>query len=148
LERFESLISRRLAREPVAYIVGQKEFWSLDFAIGPGVLIPRPDTEILIEELCKTLPDRQAQLSILDLGTGSGCLLIAALGEYPNAHGVGVDASAEALNWAAKNLERHDLEDRASLISPDGSTRLPGLRCSALQSTPLRRLILPVWNLT
>ena len=113
---FESLIARRIAREPLAYITGHKEFWSLDFAVGPGVLIPRPDTETLIEELLRTFPDRQAPLSILDLGTGSGCLLIAALSEYPNAHGVGIDQSPDALAWARRNVAAHRLEDRATLI--------------------------------
>jgi len=100
----------------VAYIVGHKEFWSLDFAVGPGVLIPRPDSETLIEALRKAFADRQARLSILDLGTGSGCLLIAALMEFPNAHGSGVDASADALVWAQRNIAKHKLEERASLI--------------------------------
>ncbi|MGZ6021376.1 MAG: peptide chain release factor N(5)-glutamine methyltransferase [Rhizomicrobium sp.] len=113
---FESLVRRRLAHEPLAYIVGHKEFWSLDFAVGPGVLIPRPDTETLIEAACKAFADKNAPLSILDLGTGSGCLLIAALKEYPNAHGVGIDASAAALRWAAQNVARHKLEERAALI--------------------------------
>jgi release factor glutamine methyltransferase len=113
---FEALVARRLAHEPLAYIVGRKEFWSLDFAVGPGVLIPRPDSETLIEALCKTVADKQAPLSILDLGTGSGCLLIAALSEYPNARGVGVDSSAEALEQARRNLKSHKLEARAALI--------------------------------
>jgi len=113
---FDRLVDRRLAREPLAYIVGHKEFWSLEFAVGPGVLVPRPETEILIEELCKSFPDRGARLSILDLGTGSGCLLVAALREYANAHGVGVEASSEALGWAKRNIAAHRLEDRANLI--------------------------------
>jgi release factor glutamine methyltransferase len=113
---FDRFVARRQAREPLAYIVGRKEFWSLDFAVGPGVLIPRPDTETLIDGLLKTFTDRQKSLSVLDLGTGSGCLLIAALKEYPRAHGVGVDASAEALAFAAQNINRHGLEIRATLI--------------------------------
>jgi release factor glutamine methyltransferase len=113
---FDRFVARRQAREPLAYIVGRKEFWSLDFAVGPGVLIPRPDTETLIDALLKTFTDSQASLSILDLGTGSGCLLIAALKEYPRAHGVGVDASAEALAFAGQNIKRHGLEVRATLI--------------------------------
>jgi len=76
---FQSLIARRAAREPLAYITGRKEFWSLDVAVGPGCLIPRPDTETLIEELTRLVPDHAAPLSILDLGTGSGCILLAAL---------------------------------------------------------------------
>jgi release factor glutamine methyltransferase len=113
---FESFVARRAAREPLAYITGHKEFWSLDFAVGPGVLIPRPDSETLIEETRRTYPDQKAALSILDLGTGSGCLLAAALREYPNAHGVGVDQSADALAWARTNVAAHRLEDRTTLI--------------------------------
>ena len=112
----DALIARRAAREPLAYITGHKEFWSLDFAVGPGVLIPRPDTETLIEAALALYPDRAAPLSILDLGTGSGCLLIAALKEFPNAHGVGIDSSPEALAWARRNVAAHHLEDRATLI--------------------------------
>ncbi|MEJ1969814.1 MAG: peptide chain release factor N(5)-glutamine methyltransferase [Rhizomicrobium sp.] len=113
---FERLVARRTAREPLAYIVGTREFWSLDFAVGPGCLIPRPETETLIEVLIRLVPDRATPLSILDLGTGSGCLLIAALKEYPAAHGVGIDSSPDALAWAARNVAAHDVEDRASLI--------------------------------
>jgi release factor glutamine methyltransferase len=113
---FESFVRRRLDREPVAYIVGRKEFWSLDFAVGPGALIPRPDSETLLEALCKAFPDKSAPLSFLDLGTGTGCLLIAALKEYPNARGVGVDQSDDALVWALRNISLHKLEARATLI--------------------------------
>ena len=113
---FEMLIARRVAREPLAYITGLKEFWSLNFAVGPGVLIPRPDTETLIDELRRRHTDRSQPLSVLDLGTGSGCLLIAALTEFPNARGVGIDASAEALTWAKRNLVAHRLEARTSLL--------------------------------
>ena len=113
---FDRLIARRAAREPLAYITGHKEFWSLDFAVGPGCLIPRPDTETLIEELRGIVPDKAIPLSVLDLGTGSGCILVAALSEFPNAHGVGIDSSSDALTWATRNVATHRLEDRASLI--------------------------------
>jgi len=113
---FESLVRRRLAHEPVAYIVGCKEFWSLDIAVGPGALIPRPDSETLIETLLETFADRLAPLSILDMGTGSACLLVAALSEYRNAHGVGIDESEDALVWARRNISRHRMEARATLI--------------------------------
>ena len=81
-------------REPFAYITGRKEFWSLDFAVGPGVLVPRPDTEILIEEALRLVPDRGANLRIADLGAGSGAILVAALKEFPM-------PPASALNYGA-----------------------------------------------
>ncbi|MGH9592494.1 MAG: peptide chain release factor N(5)-glutamine methyltransferase, partial [Bryobacteraceae bacterium] len=83
------------------------------------VLIPRPDTETLIEELLRQCPNHAAPLSILDLGTGSGCLLIAALREYPNARGVGVDRSPDALGWARRNLAALGVEPRATLIETE-----------------------------
>ena len=116
---FDALIARRAAREPMAYITGLKEFWSLNLAVGPGVLIPRPDTETLIEALTRIIPDRARPLSILDLGTGSGCLLIAALKEYPNARGTGIDRSPEALAWAACNVEALGLNHRVALLETD-----------------------------
>jgi release factor glutamine methyltransferase len=99
----EDQIARRIAREPVAYIVGHKGFWTLDVQVGPGALVPRPETETLIETMLKYFPDRAAPLDILDLGTGTGCLIAAALSEYPKARGTGIDASEQALSWARKN---------------------------------------------
>jgi release factor glutamine methyltransferase len=106
LARFEALLARRAAREPVAYITGEREFWSLPFAVGPGVLIPRPETETLLEEAARHFPDRDRALEVLDLGTGSGAILIAFLRDYPAAHGTGIDRSPEALSWARRNAER------------------------------------------
>jgi release factor glutamine methyltransferase len=119
LALFEALISRRESREPLAYIVGFKEFWSLDFEVGPGVLVPRPETETLIEEAQRDFPDRDASLDIADLGTGSGCLLIAFLESYPNAMGWGIDRSTDALSWAARNVVRHGLGKRCVLSHSD-----------------------------
>lgn len=106
-DRFEHLLRRRLAREPLAYITGSREFWSLDFSVGPGVLVPRPDSETLIEEVLKLFPDRAAPLQIADLGTGSGALLVAALSEFPQAFGLGLEASPEAFAFAARNAAIH-----------------------------------------
>ena len=112
---FETLLARRLAREPLAYILGEKEFWSLPLAVGPGVLIPRPETETIVEQALAFFPDRTAPLEILDLGTGSGCLLIALLKEFPNSNGHGLDSSEQARTFAARNLARHGMAGRAEI---------------------------------
>ncbi len=117
--RFEAAIARREKREPAAYIVGHKEFWSLNFKVGPGVLLPRPDTETLVEETLRLFPDRQAPLRVLDCGTGSGCLLLAVLHERPNATGIGIDASGQALSYARANGESLGLRARAQWIEGD-----------------------------
>ena len=101
--RFEAMIARRAAHEPLAYITGRKEFWSMDFEVGPGVLVPRPESETLIEESLRLFPDRTAPLRVADLGTGSGILLLAALKEFPNARGIGFESSPEAAHWARRN---------------------------------------------
>lgn len=103
--RLDALVARRAAHEPLAYITGRREFWSLDFAVGPGVLVPRPDTETLIEEAIRLYPDRSLPLAIADLGAGSGAILIAALKEFPRAKGVGFESSPEAFLWACRNAQ-------------------------------------------
>lgn len=115
---FAALVERRAAHEPFAYITGRKEFWSLDFEVGPGVLVPRPDTETLIEEALRVAPDRNAHLRIADLGTGSGAILIAALKEFPNASGMGFESSPEAFRWASANVARL-IGDRAQIRLAD-----------------------------
>ena len=115
---FAAFVSRRAAHEPFAYITGHKEFWSLDFDVGPGVLVPRPDTETLIEEALRAVSDRSAPLRIADLGTGSGAILIAALMEFPNATGIGFEASPDAFAWAGRNAARL-MPDRAHIRMAD-----------------------------
>ena len=115
LAEFNAMLARRILREPLAYITGNQEFWSLDFDVGPGALIPRPETETLIEAVLDRFPDKSAPLDILDLGTGTGCLLVAALSEYPKARGLGIDVSEDALQWARRNAEKHGLKDRCQL---------------------------------
>src|SRR5579859_383743 len=94
---FAALVEKRLAREPISLILGRREFWSLDFAVTRDTLAPRPDSETLIEAVLAALPDRSAPLSIVDFGTGTGCLLLTLLSELPNASGIGVDISRPAL---------------------------------------------------
>lgn len=117
-ERFFALIARRAAREPLAYITGTKEFWSLTFAVGPGALIPRPESETLVEAALRTC-DKDRPIRVLDIGTGSGCLLIAVLVERADATGIGVDSSAAALAWANKNAVIFGVAERCRLESAD-----------------------------
>lgn len=114
----EALVARRQAGEPIAYIVGTREFWSLPFRVTPDVLIPRPDSETLIEAAIADLPD-DACPHILDLGTGSGCLLLAALHQWPGGWGVGVDRSARAIAVAQDNARRLGLGARAAFMVGD-----------------------------
>ncbi|MEY3703352.1 MAG: hypothetical protein RLZZ561_972 [Pseudomonadota bacterium] len=109
---FGSLVARRLAHEPVAYIIGERDFWTLTLKIGSGVLVPRPDSETLIEAAISFFRDRPPA-SILDLGTGSGALLLAALSHWPDATGVGVDRSQAALTIAQNNADICNLGSRA-----------------------------------
>lgn len=110
---FGALVDRRAAREPMARLAGKREFWSLDFALSPATLEPRPDSETLIEAALARLPDRVADLRILDLGTGTGCLLLALLSELPNALGIGLDRVPEAVAQARANAIALGLESRA-----------------------------------
>lgn len=107
-------LARRAAREPLAYITGHKEFWGLDFLTSPATLIPRPDTETLIEAV---LASGIAPRSILDLGTGTGCLLLACLHEMPSAFGVGVDLNPAAAHLASRNAQRLGMGNRASFLA-------------------------------
>lgn len=120
-----SLVDRRRAREPIAYITGSREFWGLDIAVRPGVLIPRPDSETLIEAAREHFSDRSPAM-ILDLGTGSGALLLAALSEWPEARGLGIDASDTALACAATNAECLGLAARAEFRKGDWGAGLDG----------------------
>lgn len=101
---FDTLVARRIRHEPVAYITGTRAFWTIDLTVGPGVLIPRPDSETLIEAAIESFGEASPK-RILDLGTGPGTLLLAALDQWPEASGVGVDQSEVALRFARQNAE-------------------------------------------
>jgi release factor glutamine methyltransferase len=126
IERYGALTARRAAREPVSRILGRREFWSLDFALSPATLDPRPDSETLVEAALAGLPDRQEGLLILDLGTGSGCLLLALLSALPAARGLGIDRSVEALATARENARRLGLAGRAAFAATDWAAGLAG----------------------
>ncbi len=124
--QLNSFAQRRKTGEPIAYITGQKEFWSLNFKVTPDTLIPRPDSETLIEAVLGEIPDRSASLRILDLGTGTGCLLLALLSELPNATGLGVDINPRACEIAEENAARIGLTSRVKIKTNDWMTGLDG----------------------
>jgi len=110
INEFYNLIRRRLLKEPIAYIIKEKEFWSKKFKVTQKTLIPRPETELLVESLIKIYKDKK--ISILDAGTGSGCILISLLSELPNSSGIGIDISNKALIVAKQNAIKHKLGNR------------------------------------
>jgi release factor glutamine methyltransferase len=114
--RFSDWIARRARREPSAYIVGVREFWGLDFLVTPSVLIPRPETEFVVEESLVLIGSLAAP-RIADIGTGSGCIAVSIAHELPHAHIVASDVSAEALDVARRNAERHGVADRIEFVA-------------------------------
>jgi len=123
---FFEMIDRRSALEPVAYITGHRAFWTIDLDVGPGALIPRPDSETLIAAAVEHFAGTPGPSRILDLGTGPGTLLLAALDEWPKATGLGVDSSPVALSYAQRNAERLGLAGRAALQIGDWASGLKG----------------------
>ena len=125
-ERYQPLVDRRSRREPVALITGSREFWSRDFAVTPDTLVPRPDTELIVEEALRILPDRAS--TVIDVGTGSGCLAVTLAAERPHAMVVATDISREALLVARANARRHQVGDRVHFVRTDLGS---GLRMQA-----------------
>jgi release factor glutamine methyltransferase len=123
---FETLLARRMAHEPLAFIVGRREFWSMVFQVSPATLIPRPDSETLIEAALATFADRPTPGKIIDLGTGTGCLLLALLTEFPSAFGVGLDLDPDAAALAKRNAIRLGLASRSAFIVSDWTNSISG----------------------
>jgi release factor glutamine methyltransferase len=124
-EAFAALIARRLDGEPIAHITGMRDFWTISLTVTPDTLIPRPDSETLIEAAVDHFAGR-APTTILDLGTGSGALLLAALAQWPQASGLGIDASPPALAVAQGNAARLDMADRAAFRLGDWAQGVDG----------------------
>ena len=118
-QAFQRVIKRREAREPVAYITGEKEFWSRPFRVTPDVLIPRPETEHLVEEMLERFPDTDGTYLFCDIGTGSGCIAITLACEYPSSRGVATDISEAALTIARSNAEQLGVSERVSFRHGD-----------------------------
>ena len=113
-EKFKNLIERRKKGEPVAYLTNKKEFWKNEFFVNKDVLIPRPDTELIIEQVLKIYSE-EAQLQVLDIGTGSGCILLSILKERPNFYGTGIDISKKSINVSKFNTKQLNLTNRVKI---------------------------------
>jgi len=123
-KRFWSMLKRRTKGEPIAYITGRRAFWNIDLHVGPGVLVPRPDSEVLIASAIEHFEGAEGPERILDLGTGPGTLLLAALDVWPEATGIGVDVSRRALSYASANARRLGFERRLKLKIGDWASGL------------------------
>jgi release factor glutamine methyltransferase len=136
LRTFGELVTRRARREPLQYIVGHQEFFELDFEVTPDVLIPRPETEIVVEAALEVLTDSSAPV-IADIGAGSGCIVISLLHRLRDARGVAVDISPRALSVAQRNAVRHKVADRLTLVESDLFSALkPQAQFSLIVSNP------------
>src|SRR5215213_4111918 len=128
VSRLRHLVERRAAGEPLQYITGRQEFYKLDFEVTPDVLIPRPETELLVETALDLLDERDGPALILDVGTGSGCIAVSLLHEQEDARAVGVDISLPALRVAARNAARAGVVERLRLLAADGFSALADAR--------------------
>ncbi len=128
VSRYRTLLQRRLLHEPLQYIIGETEFMSLPFYVGPGVLIPRPETEILVEkalQYCKERMGSENEIRVLDVGTGSGNIAISLLRYNERCHAVGIDVSEKALDYAKRNADRHHVSDRIEFLQHDVREEIP-----------------------
>ena len=117
--RYDAAVARRAAREPLPYITGEREFWGLSFEVTPAVLIPRPETELIVEAALDIHRNRDARIDIADVCTGSGCVAVALAHERPAASVLATDISEAALTVARRNAERHDVSDRVRFLRAD-----------------------------
>jgi release factor glutamine methyltransferase len=135
-QKIGEFLNRRIEGEPLSRIFGEKEFWGLNFKIGPATLDPRPDTETLVEIVLKKFHVKQKTAEILDLGTGSGCILISLLKEMPYASGVGVDLSFEACKISIHNANSLGVADRFKMVCGSWSEALAGQKFDLVVSNP------------
>ena len=118
LSKYKILIEKKLKKFPTAYLLGYKEFYSMNFKVNKNTLIPRPETEIIIDEIKKNFQNKK-KFSVLDLGTGTGCILLSILREFRNARGIGIDKNLETIKMANINSKKNNLLKRAKFITSD-----------------------------
>lgn len=131
----DAFLARRAGREPLQYIAGVQQFFDLEFEVNPAVLIPRPETEMVVERAIEILRASGGR-SVCDVGTGSGCIAVSILHALPGVHGVGLDASGEALRVAMRNSRKHGVDDRLELLESDLFKALTDQRFDMIISNP------------
>ncbi len=136
LTRCRSFTKRRSDREPMAYLIGEKEFWSLPFKVSPETLIPRPDSETLVSAVLEHARKAKTPKRLLDIGTGSGCLLAALLSEWPEATGIGIDNNEGAVSVARQNLDTLSLAERGDIVAAAWQTYRPGEKFDLIIANP------------
>ena len=138
-DRFQAFIARRAAREPFAYIVGRQEFWGLEIEVSPSVLIPRPETELIVEAACEAQPDPSMPTTVADVGTGTGCIAVAIAKERPLAAILATDVSDAALDVARRNAERLGIADRITFRRADLLEGIDGIFDLVVSNPPYVR---------
>ena len=136
ITRCRSFIERRSAREPMAYLIGEKEFWSLPFKVSRETLIPRPDSETLVDAVLNYTRKAGTPKRLLDIGTGSGCLLAALLSEWPEATGIGIDSNKGAVSAARLNMDRLGLAERGNIVAASWPAYQPREKFDLVISNP------------
>ena len=136
VSKFKQYIDRRVKKEPIAYIVKKKEFWSHDFYVNDSVLIPRPETEVLLDVLLSKINNKDKFFNILDIGTGSGCIIISLLKELKKSKGLAIDKSKKAIEVAKKNAKFHSVNNRLNLQNTSFEDLFLGKKFDILVSNP------------
>jgi release factor glutamine methyltransferase len=133
-ETFWKLLDRRSAHEPLQYLTGVAYFRYLELQVGPGVLVPRPESELLVEAVLKNIESRTGAVSVVDLGAGSGALTLAIATEAPNTHVIAVEKDPAAVEWLRKNVSR--IDETVRILESDVSTALDGVKCDVVIANP------------
>jgi release factor glutamine methyltransferase len=134
VDGYAELVKRRCNHEPVQYLTGTAGFRNLDLAVGPGVLVPRPETEGLVEEVLKHIANLPGSVSVIDLGAGSGAMAISIATEAPNTHVIAVEKSADAIEWLKQNVAFYDESIR--IVQGDVAEVLDGVKCDVVVANP------------